>query len=63
MVKESSSLLQAVIKQNVTGIATNLGIVMVNGILQGAGELNDYELSEVSGITSDNIYRNCIIYC
>ena len=25
---------------------------MVNGILQGAGETNDYELSEVSGITS-----------
>jgi len=39
-------------KQNVTGIATNLGIVLVNGILQGAGSLNDYELSEVSGITS-----------
>ena len=38
--------------QNVTGIATNLGIVMVNGILQGAGDLNDYTLSEVSGITS-----------
>jgi len=37
---------------NVTGIATNLGIVMVNGILQGAGDLNDYTLSEVSGITS-----------
>ena len=39
-------------KSNVTGIATNLGIVMVNGILQGAGALNDYALSEVSGITS-----------
>ena len=39
-------------KQDVTGIATNLGIVLVNGILQGAGQLNDYELSEVSGITS-----------
>ena len=26
-------------KTNVTGIATNLGIVMVNGILQGAGAL------------------------
>ena len=39
-------------KTNVTGIATNLGIVMVNGILQGAGQLNDYQLSEVSGITS-----------
>ena len=25
---------------------------MVNGILQGAGQLNDYQLSEVSGITS-----------
>ncbi len=37
---------------NVTGIATNLGIVLVNGILQGAGETNDYELSEVSGISS-----------
>ena len=39
-------------KSNVTGIATNLGIVMINGILQGAGALNDYALSEVSGITS-----------
>ena len=39
-------------KSNVTGIATNLGVVLVNGILQGAGALNDYELSEVSGITS-----------
>ena len=39
-------------KSNVTGIATNLGVVLVNGILQGAGELNDYTLSEVSGITS-----------
>ena len=32
-------------KTNVTGIATNLGIVMVNGILQGACQLNDYQLS------------------
>ena len=39
-------------KQNLTGIATNLGIVLVNGILQGAGQVNDYELSEVAGITS-----------
>ena len=39
-------------KSNVTGIATNLGVVLVNGILQGAGALNDYALSEVSGITS-----------
>jgi hypothetical protein len=31
-------------KQNLTGIATNLGILMINGILQGAGETNDYEL-------------------
>ena len=38
--------------ENVTGIATNLGIVMVSGILQGAGALDNYELSEVSGITS-----------
>ena len=45
-------LLYKVNKQNVTGIATNLGILMVNGILQGAGALNDYALSEVSGITS-----------
>jgi len=37
---------------NVTGIATNLGIVLVNGILQGAGETNDYEMSEISGISS-----------
>ena len=37
---------------NITGIATNYGIVLVNGILQGPGEVNDYALSEVSGITS-----------
>ena len=39
-------------KANITGIATNYGIVLVNGILQGPGEVNDYALSEVSGITS-----------
>ena len=39
-------------KSNVTGIATQLGIVMINGILQGAGEIDDYTLSEVSGISS-----------
>ena len=39
-------------KSNITGIATNLGIVLVNGILQGAGETNDYELEEISGISS-----------
>ena len=37
---------------NITGIATQNGIHLVNGILQGAGELNDYTLTQVSGITS-----------
>ena len=39
-------------KTNLTGIATNLGILMINGILQGAGQVNDYELEEISGISS-----------
>ena len=37
---------------NITGISTQNAIVLINGILQGAGEVNDYMLSEVSGITS-----------
>ena len=37
---------------NVTGIATNTGIALINGILQHPGELSDYTLTEVSGITS-----------
>ena len=37
---------------NVTGIATNTGIALINGILQHPGDLSDYTLSEVSGITS-----------
>ena len=37
---------------NITGISTQYGIQLVNGILQGPGELSDYTLSEVSGITS-----------
>jgi len=36
----------------VTGISTQNGIVLVNGILQGSGDLSDYTLSEISGITS-----------
>ena len=37
---------------NVTGIATNNGIVMINGVLQGAGSLENYDLIESAGITS-----------
>ena len=39
-------------KGNVTGISTNYGIALINGILQGPGEVNDFTLTEVSGITS-----------
>ena len=39
-------------KGNVTGISTQNGLLLINGVLQGAGNFNDYELTEVSGITS-----------
>ena len=39
-------------ESNVTGIATNNGIVLINGILQGAGALANYDLIEAAGITS-----------
>ena len=39
-------------KSNVTGIATQNGIVLVNGILQGSGDLSDYNLTEAAGISS-----------
>ncbi len=43
-------------RTNITGISTNDGIVLINGIFQGPqgtqGVTNDYDMSENSGITS-----------
>ena len=39
-------------KANITGIATNNAIIIINGVFQGPGAVNNYTMSEVGGGTS-----------